>query len=101
MPTKGAYILRTSISTTFRWKQKKQIEDDIQFDFDEAYKGIIKLKPAARLGVYLAYRYYLNLFYKIKNARPEEILKQRFRISNRRKGALMCKALIRNAIGIL
>jgi len=67
----------------------------------KAYKGIVKLKPAARLGVYLAYRYYLNLFSKIKNARPEEILKQRFRISNRRKGVLMCKALIRNAINVI
>lgn len=98
---KGRIYFKNIDFNNFSVEAKKQIEDDIQFDFDEAYKGIVKLKPAARLGVYLAYRYYLNLFLNIKNAHPEAILKQRFSVSNRRKGVIMCKALIRNAIGVL
>nr|MDA3880311.1 phytoene/squalene synthase family protein [Prolixibacteraceae bacterium] len=78
----------------------KQIEDDIQFDFNEAFKGIVKLKPQVRLGVYLAYRYYLNLFERIKKAQPNEILKKRFSVPNHKKGVLMFKASVRNVMGI-
>ncbi|MGL5946957.1 MAG: phytoene/squalene synthase family protein, partial [Sediminibacterium sp.] len=45
---------------------KEQIESDIQKDFDNAYKGIIELPLKARFGVYVAYKYYLSLFKKIK-----------------------------------
>ena len=39
---------------------KKQIEADIQKDFDHAYEGILQLPARARFGVYVAYKYYLN-----------------------------------------
>lgn len=97
---KGRIYFKNIDFKNFTPEAKKQIEDDIQFDFDEAFKGIIKLKPDVRLGVYLAYRYYLNLFDKIKNAQPEAILKERFRVSNPKKGVLMFKASLRNAVGI-
>ncbi|HPR60899.1 MAG TPA: squalene/phytoene synthase family protein, partial [Prolixibacteraceae bacterium] len=97
---KGRIYFKNIDFKNFTPEAKKQIEDDIQFDFDEAFKGIIKLSPDVRLGVYLAYRYYLNLFYKIKNAQPEAILKERFRVSNPKKGVLMFKASLRNAVGI-
>ncbi|HOO84844.1 MAG TPA: phytoene/squalene synthase family protein [Prolixibacteraceae bacterium] len=97
---KGRIYFKNIDFKNFTPEAKKQIEDDIQFDFDEAFKGIVKLSPDVRLGVYLAYRYYLNLFYKIKNAQPEAILKERFRVSNPKKGVLMFKASLRNAVGI-
>lgn len=97
---KGRIYFKNIDFKNFTPEAKKQIEDDIQFDFDEAFKGIVKLSPDVRLGVYLAYRYYLNLFDKIKNAQPEAILKERFRVSNPKKGVLMFKASLRNAVGI-
>ena len=97
---KGRIYFKNIDFKNFTPEAKKQIENDIQFDFDEAFKGIIQLNPQVRLGVYLAYRYYLNLFEKIKEAQPEAILKQRFRVSNRNKGLLMFKASLRNAVGI-
>ena len=45
---------------------KSAIERDIQHDFNNAYIGIVQLPKEARLGVYLAYVYYLKLFKKIR-----------------------------------
>ncbi len=97
---KGRVYFKNIDFSNFTPEAKTQIENDIQFDFDEAFKGIVKLKPQARLGVYLAYRYYLNLFERIKNAAPEEILKKRFSVPNHKKGVLMFKASVRNVMGI-
>src|SRR5690606_38728041 len=45
---------------------KEEIEKDIEHDFNEALRGIKMLPPSSRFGVFLAYRYYLSLFRKIK-----------------------------------
>jgi phytoene/squalene synthetase len=97
---KGRIYFKNIDFGNFTADAKQKIEEEIQNDFNEAFKGIVKLKPQVRLGVYLAYRYYLNLFQKIKNARPQAILKERFRVSNSKKGVLMLKAALRNAVGI-
>ncbi|MEJ5303658.1 MAG: phytoene/squalene synthase family protein [Bacteroidales bacterium] len=82
----------------FTEADKKAIEADIAKDFAEAYKGIIQLKPAIRLGVYLAYRYYLKLFEKIKHAPAKEVASRRFRVKNRTKATLLAKSVIRNEL---
>jgi len=71
---------------------KKLIEQDIEKDFKEAYQGILQLPLGARFGVYLAYTYYLKLFYKICNTPAEKIIHTRIRISNFRKVVLLAKA---------
>lgn len=76
--------------------EKEQIENDIQREFDFAYKGIIQLPRGVRFGVYTAYIYYVNLFNKIKNAPKETILSQRVRISNPQKLYLLTKSAVRN-----
>ncbi|HRF17565.1 MAG TPA: phytoene/squalene synthase family protein, partial [Chitinophagaceae bacterium] len=50
----------------FTEKDKQEIEEDIQKDFKEAFEGIRQLPMKARFGVYVAYKYYLSLFKKIK-----------------------------------
>ena len=50
----------------FTLSQKREIEADIQQDFDRAYEGILRLPVQARFGVYVAYKYYLSLFKKNK-----------------------------------
>lgn len=84
----------------FTNESKRKIEDDIQFDFDEAFKGIKKLKPSARIGVYLAYRYYLKLFEKLKKTDASELLNTRHRISNTKKVYILFSSAIRQATGM-
>jgi 15-cis-phytoene synthase len=79
----------------FGSKEKIEIEQDIQADFDEALKGIKKLPRTSRFGVYLAYTYYLLLFKKIKNTSPERIKQKRIRISNPRKFGILVNAYVR------
>ncbi|WP_299517513.1 phytoene/squalene synthase family protein [Mucilaginibacter sp.] len=82
----------------FTQQDKQRIEADIQHDFDEGYKGIMLLPKGVRLGVYVAYCYYLQLFKKIAHTPVNEILDHRIRVSNIRKGLLYVKARIKQGI---
>ncbi len=73
----------------FTQKQKAEIEQDIQADFDEAFVGIKQLNRDSQLGVYVAYKYYTSLFKKIKKVSPSELLSKRSRISNFKKIVLL------------
>lgn len=73
----------------FSLTAKEAIESDIQKDFDDALEGIKKLPKEARLGVYLAYKYYLKLFKKIKNCPPSRIKEERIRIPDARKFGIL------------
>ncbi len=77
---------------------KKAIQEDIQKDFDHAYKGIMQLPVKARL---VAYKYYFSLFKKIKRMPPHYLLKQRVRIPNYGKAFILAKAGIRSQLNIL
>ncbi len=85
----------------FSSEMKQKIEDDIQCDFDNAYEGIIKLPLNARFGVYLAYKYYLSLFKKIKSVQPQKILEHRIRIPNYHKAWVAAKVVIRTQLNLL
>ena len=69
-------------------KTKREIEEEIEAEFAEALQGIKKLPVSSRFGVYLAYKYYLSLFKKIKNTPAEKILTSRIRIPNLQKFSL-------------
>jgi phytoene/squalene synthetase len=77
----------------FTQQDKLTIEADIQHDFDEGLKGIQLLPKGVRLGVYVAYSYYLQLFKKVRKTSVNKILHHRIRISNTRKAVLYAKAL--------
>jgi len=81
--------------------EKQQIEDDIQNDFSIAYKGIIQLPRTSRLGVYCAYKYYLNLFYKIKALPANTVIQRRIRVSDKRKLYLLTTSAFENKFGLL
>lgn len=74
---------------TFDKMTKVAIEEDIQKDFDEALIGINNLPIGAKMGVKVAYLYYLKLFDKIKTLPPEVITQERIRIPNSRKISLL------------
>jgi len=68
---------------------KAEIEKEIAHEFHLALEGIKKLPTSSRFGVYLAYRYYLSLFKKIKRTSATRMINQRIRISNSKKISLM------------
>jgi len=85
----------------FTEKQKEQIERDIHNDFHEAYKGVVKLPLKARFGVYVAYKYYLSLFKKIKKMKPSLVLEQRIRIPNYFKLMIILRAGVKNQLRLI
>jgi phytoene/squalene synthetase len=80
---------------------KKKIEDDIAADFHEGYKGIQQLPKSARLGVYVAYLYFLALFKKIKNTPCQHVLNYRIRIRNRRKLTILAYSYIKHQFNLI
>ncbi len=86
---------------TFDEEAKKQVEANIQSDFDEAYKGIMELPKGAKMGVYLAYVYYISLFNKIKQSAAEVVKSERIRVSDRRKIGLLVKTYVKGSLNIL
>ncbi len=85
----------------FSISHKEKIEADIQADFDNAYQGIINLPKGARLGVYLAYTYYLKLFEKIKNFPPQKILAERVRVKDSKKLFLLVGSYLKHQLNAL
>jgi phytoene synthase len=85
----------------FTTDMKAEIEADIAKDFHHAYEGIVKLPLKARFGVYVAYKYYLSLFRKIKQMGPSQILEERIRIPDYAKAWVAAKAVVRTQLNIL
>jgi phytoene/squalene synthetase len=85
----------------FTRESKEYIEADIQHDFANAYEGIVKLPLKAKFGVYVAYKYYLSLFKKIKKVQPQRIMEERIRIPNYGKAMILAKAGLRSQFNIL
>lgn len=82
------YFPNVDISS-FDNRVKCEIEKEIQNEFSKALEGIKMLPNTSKFGVYLAYRYYVSLFNKIKKISACKIINQRVRISNRKKISLM------------
>lgn len=82
-------------------ESKRKIEDSIKADFDEAYKGIKQLPRSSKLGVYVAYVYYLALFKKIKNTPSSYVLKERIRIRNRQKLSILAFSYLKHQLNLI
>jgi 15-cis-phytoene synthase len=80
---------------------KQQIETDIENDFKQAYDGILQLPLKAKFGVYVAYKYYLSLFKKIRRMQPARVLESRIRIPNYRKAMIIFRAGVKNQLGLI
>lgn len=80
---------------------KRNIELDIEQDFTNAYKGILQLPVKARFGVYVAYKYYVSLFNKIKRSQPASLFHHRIRIPNYYKAFILMRAGLQSQLNIL
>ena len=85
----------------FTKSAKEQIEADIQKDFDEALDGIMRLPSGAKMGVYLAYKYYLKLFRKIRNCPASRIKEERIRIPDLRKMGILLSTYFQHRLNVL
>ncbi len=87
--------------TTFDRTAKELIEADIQRDFDDALHGILNLPKGAKLGVHLAYTYYLTLFSKIRQLPASTIQNERVRVPNPQKLALLAQTLLKHRLKVI
>lgn len=85
----------------FTEAEKRKIETDIEDDFKTALIGIKMLPYSSKGGVYLAYRYYYDLFLKIKSLPSSRILKDRIRIPNSKKIVLLIKSILRHQLKLI
>ncbi len=85
----------------FDQEAKNVIEAEIEEDFRAGYQGIKQLPRKARLGVYVAYLYYMALFKKIKALPCESILKTRIRIRNRYKIAILGLSYLKHQLNLI
>jgi len=85
----------------FNAQTKKEIEADIKKDFDAGYRGIKRLPQKARLGVYLAYIYYLTLFKKIQATAPEKVMSSRIRVSDYKKYMLFLSSYFKHRLNLI
>jgi len=88
-------------ANNFNNTTKKEIEKDIQQDFDAGLRGIKMLPKKARLGVYLAYIYYIALFKKIQNTSPDKVISSRIRIPDARKYALFVGSYFKHHFNLI
>lgn len=66
----------------FTCPEKVLIEEEIMNDFEQALLGIRRLPSSSRLGVFVAYKYYVHLLRRIKKYKSDDVKEQRIRISN-------------------
>ena len=84
--------------TNFTHIEKLKIEADIAEDFHFALEGIKKLPSSSKLGVYVAYRYYMSLFKKIKSVPSDRLMYERIRVANTKKLYITFKSYCRNQL---
>lgn len=80
---------------------KKQIEDNIALDFQQGLRGIKQLPKGARLGVYVAYLYYITLFRKIRRLPSAAVLQSRVRVRNRYKLAILGYSFVKHQLNLI
>ena len=85
----------------FNDEAKRQIEEELEEEFAEAYEGIKRLPSNCKFGVYTAYIYYLKLFEKIRTKNPKVIKDQRVRIPDGMKYWLLIKSTLRYKLGLV
>ncbi|MBO6517918.1 MAG: phytoene/squalene synthase family protein [Bacteroidia bacterium] len=80
---------------------KQQIIDEIERDFEAAYKGIVQLPDTARFGVYTAYKYYRQLLKKLKRTPSNKIMEARIRVRDHVKLGLLVKSYVNVKLQLL
>jgi phytoene/squalene synthetase len=85
----------------FNEKSKKEIILEIEKDFANSVKGIVKLPKNSKFAVYIAYRYYNKLLKKLKRISSENIVKKRIRIHNLQKFIVIARSYVKYQLNLI
>ena len=85
----------------FSEHSKKEIIEEIEEDFKNAVKGIIRLPKNSKFAVYIAYRYYFKLLKKLKRISSENIVKKRVRIHNFQKFIVIARSYVKYQLNLI
>jgi phytoene/squalene synthetase len=80
---------------------KKSIIREIEDDFKKGYEGILLLPSEAKLGVFIAYRYYRRLLKKLKKTPAEAIKNSRVRVPNHEKIELLTRSYVKYQLKLI
>lgn len=95
------YFPHISAINNLSLEEKLMIEEEIDAEFKEAYKGIIQLPKSSRFGVYLSYVYYTRLLREIRQRTINELMQQRISVPNNTKWYLFFKSYVKNSINLI
>ena len=85
----------------FNDKSKNEIILEIEKDFMNAVRGIVKLPKNSKFAVYIAYRYYSKLLKKLKRTSSENIVKRRIRIHNFQKFIVIARSYVKYQLNLI
>jgi 15-cis-phytoene synthase len=80
---------------------KTKVEEEINSDFQAGLEGIRRLPEGARFGVYVAYVYFYALFKKIRKVSAERLLRERIRVPDPEKYALLVSSYMKDKMNRL
>ncbi|RZJ73688.1 phytoene/squalene synthase family protein [Flavobacterium sp.] len=80
---------------------KKNIIADIHEDLEQGFQGIKRLPIEARLGVYVAYRYYRALLGRLNRIASEDLKKRRIRVPNYSKLTLFARCYLDHKLNLI
>ncbi|MDP2686763.1 MAG: phytoene/squalene synthase family protein [Aequorivita sp.] len=80
---------------------KQKIIEEIEENFNKGYQGILLLPPEAKLGVFIAYRYYKRLLKKLQQTPAVEIKNARIRVPNIEKIGLLTRSYVKYQLNLL
>ena len=80
---------------------KEQIITEIEENFRMAYQGILHLPHEARLGVFVAYKYYRRLLKKLQQTPAAEIKHSRIRVPNIEKIGLLTGSYLKYQLNLV
>lgn len=80
---------------------KDKIIEEIEINFTKAYQGILLLPHDARLGVFIAYRYYKRLLKKLEKTPAAKIKHTRIRVPNVEKIGLLTGSYVKYQLNLV
>lgn len=80
---------------------KQKIIEEIEENFNQGYHGILLLPSEAKLGVFIAYRYYKRLLKKLQQTPAVEIKNARIRVPNIEKIGLLTRSYVKYQLNLV
>lgn len=80
---------------------KEKIILEIEENFKNGYQGILNLPHEARLGVFVAYKYYRRLLKKLQQTPADEIKNSRIRVPNIEKFGLLTGSYLKYQLNLV